>query len=341
MSGTEDWARRPKCRGEACDEDAVISGQWCPGHALGRLRRALERPEPRTTFKRVSVARACAAGHGCQYPAVGSSGLCGRHEQQMKRRGRTTPIAQRRPRGAALFRDDQGRKQCSVCLTWQELREYGASPVQADGLQPRCKGCVRFATYHVTPEHYAAMLEAQGGVCAVCRQVDSSGKELAVDHDHACCAVPRSCGKCVRGLLCSRCNLGVGRFGDDPERIRAAATYLRHWKARGPRVVPVAPPAPRDNRWYAYRVTPDGYAATVEAQGGGCAVCGASPGARSLAVDHDHGCCPGKARSCGKCVRGLLCANCNIGFGNFDEDTARLEAAAEYLEGVLTWGNAS
>ncbi|WP_405624249.1 endonuclease domain-containing protein [Streptomyces sp. NBC_00076] len=257
----------------------------------------------------------------------------------MERRGRTTPIAQRRPRGAALERDEQGCKQCSVCLTWQQLDEYGASPVQADGLQPRCKGCVRFATYRVTPEHYASLLEAQSGVCAICERHYSAGKSLAVDHDHSCCPVPRSCGKCVRGLLCTRCVLGVGRLGGSAERAATAAEYLRAWSARGPKVVSPPPPAPRDRRWYAFRLTPDEYAAKLETQGGGCAICGRPPGARALTVDHDHGCCP-RTPTCGGCTRDLICGNCNVGMGLFDEDAVRVDRVASYLSGALTSADA-
>lgn len=50
-----------------------------------------------------------------------------------------------------------------------------------------------------------AMYEAQGQACAGCRtpMLDS---ELEIDHDHACCPGPRSCGGCVRGLVCRSCN---------------------------------------------------------------------------------------------------------------------------------------
>jgi hypothetical protein len=54
---------------------------------------------------------------------------------------------------------------------------------------------------------YDDMLTAQDGHCAICPTTpEQNGKALAVDHDHECCPGRRSCGKCVRGLLCDRCN---------------------------------------------------------------------------------------------------------------------------------------
>ncbi|MDH6625707.1 hypothetical protein M2271_003518 [Streptomyces sp. LBL] len=315
-----------QCQGQDCGEAAVI-GRWCPGHAVRAYRREAVRPTVARKVARV-VARTCAAGHGCRFPAVGDD-LCGRHSRQMERRGRTTPIAQRRPRGAASERNEQGRKQCSVCLTWQALTAYAASPAQADGLQPRCKGCARFAACGVTPGRYAALLEAQRGMCAVCERPDPAGKDLVVDHG----------GKYLRGLLCSRCRMGVGRLGNSAERATTAAEYLRTWSAGRPKAVSPLPPAPRDRRWYAFKLTRDEYAAKVEAQSGGCAVCGHPPGVRALAVDHDHACCP-LTPTCGRCTRGLLCANCNIGIGLFDEDAARLGRVVSYLSGALTSANA-
>ena len=48
-------------------------------------------------------------------------------------------------------------------------------------------------------------------------------------------------------------------------------------------------------------------------------------------IDHDHSCCPGNAHSCGKCIRGLLCINCNNGLGRFKDDPDLLQRASEYL----------
>lgn len=49
------------------------------------------------------------------------------------------------------------------------------------------------------------MLQEQGGVCAICKQPPRRNK-LHVDHDHSCCPGKRSCGRCIRGLLCASCN---------------------------------------------------------------------------------------------------------------------------------------
>ena len=47
-------------------------------------------------------------------------------------------------------------------------------------------------------------------------------------------------------------------------------------------------------------------------------------------IDHNHSCCPG-TYSCGKCVRGLLCINCNWGLGSFYDNETNLRNAIEYL----------
>jgi hypothetical protein len=61
-------------------------------------------------------------------------------------------------------------------------------------------------------------------------------------------------------------------------------------------------------------------------------VCGieACTTGKAFAVDHDHSCCPGR-KACGKCIRGLLCANCNQGLGKFKDDPKLLRNAIDYL----------
>lgn len=59
--------------------------------------------------------------------------------------------------------------------------------------------------YNITVEQYDRMLADQGGVCAICKKPPVKNR-LHVDHDHACCDRGGSCGKCIRGLLCTSCN---------------------------------------------------------------------------------------------------------------------------------------
>jgi len=68
--------------------------------------------------------------------------------------------------------------------------------------------------YGITAADYDALVETQGGVCALCQ----TREPQHVDHDHVT-------GK-VRGVLCSCCNQGLGNFRDDVASLRAAADYL-------------------------------------------------------------------------------------------------------------------
>lgn len=73
-------------------------------------------------------------------------------------------------------------------------------------------------------------------------------------------------------------------------------------------------------------------------QGGVCDICKQPETTRrgdvvlDLAVDHDHACCPGSANSCGKCVRALICGQCNKGLGAFRDDTDLMRTAIAYLD---------
>lgn len=80
--------------------------------------------------------------------------------------------------------------------------------------------------HKMTLDEFNALLVSQGGVCAVCLR-QAPDDYYVVDHDHSCCpARTRSCGQCIRGLLCDACNLGIGKLGDDPDVLARAASYL-------------------------------------------------------------------------------------------------------------------
>lgn len=83
--------------------------------------------------------------------------------------------------------------------------------------------------YRLTPEAFDDLLAQQGNRCALCRSDDPGGgkRMWQVDHDHACCPGARSCGMCIRGLLCQNCNIVLGLFHDVPGRFEAAITYLK------------------------------------------------------------------------------------------------------------------
>lgn len=74
--------------------------------------------------------------------------------------------------------------------------------------------------FGMTLDAYNELLELQGGTCAICHQGCPSGKRLAVDHDH-------ETGK-IRGLLCLKCNVGLGSFRDSYTLLEAAQWYLSH-----------------------------------------------------------------------------------------------------------------
>jgi len=128
-------------------------------------------------------------------------------------------------------------KTCTKCSTIKPLEEF--YDMRAD-----CKECTKARSrkwnsdnpdtkkntalvgrFNMTLAEYRAMLNDQGGVCAICKSPPGR-KALAVDHDWSCCPGKTSCGDCVRGLLCENCNTALGKFKDDIGILYDAALYL-------------------------------------------------------------------------------------------------------------------
>lgn len=144
-------------------------------------------------------------------------------------------------------------KRCCVCGAAKPLVDFFKAPARAhlDGVQSKCKACSMAANkaYMKTPtgreknrEHnfvvnyglhkaeIARMLAAQDGRCKSCGDVLKPGHGTHVDHSHSCCPGKKSCGKCLRGLLCRSCNLMLGNALDSASRLRAGATYLESFR---------------------------------------------------------------------------------------------------------------
>lgn len=154
--------------------------------------------------------------------------LCMGHYTQ-RRLGR--PAAPLRKFTDPMVRDEGGNKRCRRCDLWLPAVEYSTNKARPDGLTAYCRRCERdkalIHNYGITLAQYEATLAAQGGGCAICGGATKDGRRHFVDHDHACCPGQRTCGRCVRGILCGDCNLGIGYFDDDIKRMQTAIAYLQ------------------------------------------------------------------------------------------------------------------
>lgn len=136
-------------------------------------------------------------------------------------------------------------KRCPRCEDFKSRAEFPVKRRSPDGLATYCKVCSaiynrehrakdeRLArrkrqasrllkTYGISFEQYEKMIWDQDGLCAICAEPHSSGQgeRLHVDHDHETGA--------VRALLCHSCNIGLGCFKDDTDRMMRAIAYLKH-----------------------------------------------------------------------------------------------------------------
>jgi hypothetical protein len=138
-------------------------------------------------------------------------------------------------------------KECKACGESKPLSQYNKLHISADGLAYKCRPCSKaeYKSYRKSKSEeemhlldrernlrksfgiglsdYEAMLEKQKGVCAICKEEETTVRQgrvqsLSVDHCH-------ETGK-IRGLLCNSCNRALGKFKDSIEHLMAAASYL-------------------------------------------------------------------------------------------------------------------
>ena len=151
-----------------------------------------------------------------------------------------------KPKPRNLNPEDIAPWDCMRCGRTLRIEAYHPHSGAAYGYSKKCRECTnseaREAAKRRGPEHarnakliknygitlveLERRLEAQGG-CAVCKTSTPGTRYWHVDHDHACCPIAgKSCGKCIRGVLCHRCNVALGHFRDSAEILMSAVRYL-------------------------------------------------------------------------------------------------------------------
>lgn len=116
-------------------------------------------------------------------------------------------------------------KECSECGNIKPLTEFHKDSRRKDGVRSRCKVCrisENNSYYRDRTKKYKnfnqkklkRMKKEQEHKCLIY----SKRTELVIDHSHS--------HKGVRGLLCNKCNLGLGHFLDSPKRLLKALIYI-------------------------------------------------------------------------------------------------------------------
>jgi Recombination endonuclease VII len=147
---------------------------------------------------------------------------------------------------------EPGFRHCYSCRTIKPLADFNSDASMPEGKGYLCKVCAvakqraarqrnpiphraevsrwRHKNPELRLEHffkykyglprggYAALLQSQGGLCAICREPPAEGKRLCVDHCHETNA--------VRGLLCNSCNTAIGHLRHSEALLLAAIKYL-------------------------------------------------------------------------------------------------------------------
>lgn len=220
------------CTADGCEKHSQTRDGFCPMHHARMMRTGtLDAPSSR----RITT---CSVG-GCSNSGGIVRGMCQLHYKRVKNTGHPFPLVH-------YYSDGDPAKWCSRCKSYKQVDEFYLDKSNGSGYAALCRECsTKIRTknsaqdritaiakrYSITADQYESMLEAQDGKCANtgCRTDTPGGHGTwHIDHNHACCPPGGSCGECVRGLLCARCNTGLGMFGDSVGKLQGAIEYLKN-----------------------------------------------------------------------------------------------------------------
>lgn len=127
------------------------------------------------------------------------------------------------PNGVTRKGTQKYRSQCRKCDNARQLKYRKNYPNTSRYSKDRLKSYQVKAAFGITYEEWVKLMESRGWACEICgRETESSGRTLAIDHDH-------STGD-IRGVLCQRCNCAIGLLSENDETLRSAIDYLNRSK---------------------------------------------------------------------------------------------------------------
>ena len=225
---------------------------------------------------------------------------------------------------------------CDACIAIRKRKQRDTLKIFEPEYYRESRRAWKLKTlYRMTHDDFEAMLVKQLGRCAICKGTDPGRhKVFCIDHDHVT--------RIVRGLLCSWCNTGLGKFHEDCVVLANARLYLEHYESRidGFRFLgkkktkrlfyksPTQEYRERTKRSAILKsnhgVSLEWYEAKLLLQGNACGICETeTPGRNGLfCIDHCH-----RTQK----NRGLLCSDCNFGIGQFKDNPFFIGMAVTYL----------
>ena len=141
-----------------------------------------------------------------------------------------------------------GKKECTKCHQLKFIEEFSRSTKTNSGFGGQCKECknsyqrqlfgnsevrrkrrsyqstkyMQKRKYGLSPEDVAILIQSQNSCCAICNIYLDRSEAIKVPHIDHCHTKGH-----VRGILCSRCNAGLGSFRDNIDFLLSAITYLQ------------------------------------------------------------------------------------------------------------------
>lgn len=165
----------------------------------------------------------------CSKDAKSSKGFCWTHDWRLRKYG--SPV-EPQTKKQKLFKE--GKSYCPSCKQIKSIDSFNKDRRTVYGITAYCKDCIKRKNekntirntnnylkyqYGLTLEEYNNLSQKQNNQCRICNKSEKENKKrLAVDHNH-------TTGE-IRGLLCSSCNQGLGKFYDSVQLLNNAIKYL-------------------------------------------------------------------------------------------------------------------